>query len=782
MPTTPNVNPLTPLPMTAFRLSSARQLPVLLAGSLLVANASPAQSAASAAPAAEEPVKLSVFEVTTTTDRGLLSTNAVSATKNNTPIKEIPGNIYVLNEDFIRDQIPFDLNDILRFAPGLNLDGDYRNETYQIRGFSGGLPLGDGFTISRSFPTDQSAVERVEVLQGPAGILFGNVAGVGGIVNRIMKKPSFRPAASLSLSYRNDATNLRLVYDSTGPIGQSRKFAYRLIAAVQHTEGFQDFMKVNRQFIRPTFLWKISDRTKLTVEPDITFQRTVIGYRYDYFDRSANGALLRMPAGSNPAENYWHTNNRKYSVMTTFIHQFNRDWFFRAATFTTFNFLFDDDPRVNSALNNDNRTINRGAADAATGYPTGFVQQQERYVGNYYLQADLAGKFNLGSTVFRPTGGVEWKLDPNQSSIRRTLGGLGGIANAPIDMFAPKYGQYAYPTAITTYDQQQNQTDARSAYLNNQINVLGDHLKLVAGIRLIKSDVSNRTRRRQDAENLAAARAGRAPVDTKTTGRSEWDHTKRFGAVYDVVRDLGVFAGYSESYEARTTTNNLGEIFPPGIGEQKETGIKTGFLDGRITSTVSYYELTQTNNILSYATGTTGPRGETSAAIGQVEAKGWDVSGVISVTDRLQLLPGYSRTKATTLIGGSLTATGGATTSNIEVSKYPRNVVKLFGKYTIKGGPLNGLGLNGGFVYTQSVNEGVLSGLAPFPTTNRSNSIIPSSTVWNLGANWWRKGWGFSAKIDNLTNLRYHIPSASSNLRALIGLPRAVSFDVTRKF
>jgi Outer membrane receptor for ferric coprogen and ferric-rhodotorulic acid len=224
--------------------------------------------------------------------------------------------------------------------------------------------------------------------------------------------------------------------------------------------------------------------------------------------------------------------------------------------------------------------------------------------------------------------------------VRRTQGGLGGIANAPIDLFAPRYGQYAYPAPIVTYDQQQNMTDARGAYLNVQANLLNDHLKLVAGTRFIKSEVSNRTRRRQDAENLAAARAGRTALDTKTLGHSDWDQTKRFGAVYDVTKAVGVFAGYSESYEARTTTNNLGEIFAPGIGEQKEAGVKTGFLDGRITSTVSYYELTQTNNILSYATGTTGPRGETSAAIGQVEAKGWDErgrerDGQLSISPRL---------------------------------------------------------------------------------------------------------------------------------------------------
>ena len=726
-------------------------------------------------------LRLSAFEVTTTSDRGLLSTNAVSATKNNTPIKEIPGNIYVLNEGFIMDQVPFDLNDILRFAPGLNLDGDYRNETYQIRGFSGGLPLADGFTISRSFPTEQAAVERVEVLQGPAGILFGNVSGVGGIVNRILKKPQFRPASSLSISGRNDADNFRLVYDSTGPVGQSKKLAYRLIAVLQHTDGFQDFVKLDRQFIRAALTWKISDQTKLTIEPDLTLQRTVIGYRYDYFDRRANGEILHMPVASNPVENYMHTNNVKPSMMTTLVHEFNSDWFFRASTFTTINFLHDDDPRVGTALNGDNRTIVRGAADAANGFPAGFLQQQERAVGNYYFQADVAGTSRWGSIVNRPTAGVEWKRDPNNTNIRRTKTGLGGIANAPFDFFSPNYGRYAYPADIVTFNQQYSIVDAYGGYVNDQVNLLDNHLKLVAGIRFIKSSTSSRDRVRQNAENVAAARAGRTPINTVTYGHTDWDNVKRYGAVYDVTKDLGAYASYSESYQAVTTVNNLGELFPPGLGKQKEAGLKTGFLNGRFTSTLSIYQLTQTNNILSYATGTTGPRGETQAAVGQVEAKGIDLSGVISLTDALQFLPSYSRTKAVTLVGGSLTTTG-PTTSNLEVTKYPRDVVKLFGKYSFKGGTFGGLSLNGGFVYTQGVNEGVLTGIAPFPTSNRSNSFVPSSTVWNLGASLWRKGWGYTVKVDNITNLRYYIPSASSNTRALIGLPRVVSVDVTRKF
>ncbi len=741
-----------------------------------------AQTPAATPRAADEAVVLSAFEVTTTADRGLLSTNAVSATKSNTPIKDIPSNVYVLNEDFIRDQVPFDLNDILRFAPGLNLDGDYRNETYQMRGFAGGLPLADGFTISRSFPTEQAAVERVEVLQGPAGILFGNVSGVGGIVNRIMKKPSFRPAHSLGLQYRNDATNLRVVYDSTGPVGQSRRLAYRLIAVLQHTDGRQDGVRLDRQFIRPSLLWKISDRTRLIVEPDLTFQRTVIGYRYDYFDRSANGAIIRVPDHANPAEDYWHTNNAKYSMMTTFLHEFGRAWFFRAAAFTTTNLLNDDDPRVATALNGDNRTLNRGAADPANGYPNGYLQQMERCIGNYYLQADIVGQFALGSLINRPVAGVEWKLDKSYVNVRRTRGGLGGIASAPFDLLQPNPGSYPYPAEIVTYNQQMTRVDARSVYVNDQLSLLANRLKLSAGIRLIKSETTSRDRVRQNAENAAAARAGRAPVNTVTRGESNWDNARRFGGVYDISRSLGVFAGYSESYEARTNTNNLGEIYPPGIGQQKEAGVKTGFLDGRITSTISCYQLTQTNNILNYATGVTGPRGETAAAIGQVEAKGLEVSGVVSVTENLQLIPGYSRTKASTLIGGSLTATGDATTKGIEVSRYPRNVVKLFGKYAIKGGRLDGLGVSGGFVYTESVNQGVLTGIAPFPTTSRSNSIIPSSTVWNLGLSLRRRGWSYTAKVDNLTNLRYYIPSSSSTTRALVGLPRVVSGDVTRRF
>jgi outer membrane receptor protein involved in Fe transport len=135
----------------------------LLASSSAVSGQSvaPVKSVATGTDASTETIVLTPFEVVSDTDNGLLSTNSVSATKGNTPIKEIPQSVYVLNQEFLQAQVPFDLNDMLRYAPGVAVDGDYRNETYQMRGFDGGLPLQNGISISRTFPAEQGAYQNI---------------------------------------------------------------------------------------------------------------------------------------------------------------------------------------------------------------------------------------------------------------------------------------------------------------------------------------------------------------------------------------------------------------------------------------------------------------------------------------------------------------------------------------------------------------------------------------------------------------------------------------------
>ena len=738
----------------------------LFASSIAVSGQSvaPVKSVAAGTDAGNETIVLTPFEVVSDTDNGLLSTNSVSATKGNTPIKEIPQSVYVLNQEFLQAQVPFDLNDMLRYAPGVAVDGDYRNETYQMRGFDGGLPLQNGISISRTFPTEQGAVNRIEVVQGPAAVLYGANGGMGGTLNRTTAMPSFKPAESLGVSYRNDRQNLRVVYNKSGALMDSKRFAYQVTAIVQHSEGFQDFTKINRQYIKPALTWKISDKTFLAIEPEITLQRQNIGYRYDYFDKNPTGKIIQMPDDSNPAESYWFSSARKYSTMLTFSHRFNPAWTFRWSAFLTDNNLNDNDPRVSDRLlTSTNQTVARTASDAANGQPLGYVLQQERYVGNYYSQADVIGGFKTGPVAHKVAAGVEYKVDTGVTHQRRSTTGLGGTASSTFNMITQSYGVEAYPAFWPTFNHNLGYTFTKAAYVSDQLDLFKNRLHLLAGLRYVATQGTNRDRRRQDAENVAAAKAGRASVDTNLRTRSPFAPVWRYGGVVEVTRSMAVYGSYSEFFSPRTTFNNLGESYPHSYGTQKDFGVKTSFYEGRVTMTLSHYDLRQVNNILSYPAGQFGDHGQTSEADGVVQSKGTDINGVISFGN-FQLLPGYSILKKVTLVG-SLT---NAAANGVEIGTVPKYSTKMFGMYKFKQGALRGLSVNLGVTHLSDRRLGSYQNIPEF---------LPSYTIWGAGGSYpISRQWSLTTRMDNIRDTRHYV--SGSTVRALVGPPRTVSFSV----
>src|SRR6202030_1157531 len=135
-------------------------------------------------------IKLSAFTVSTNKDVGYLASNSVSATRTNTPIKDLPFSISAFTPQFMADINARDLFDVVRYAPGVTTGGREftgGNASYVIRGFQQ-APEIDGFTAGAAgIYVDTANVERVEVVKGPASILYGAIAP-GGTVNYITKR------------------------------------------------------------------------------------------------------------------------------------------------------------------------------------------------------------------------------------------------------------------------------------------------------------------------------------------------------------------------------------------------------------------------------------------------------------------------------------------------------------------------------------------------------------------------------------------------------------------
>src|SRR4051794_12843118 len=167
---------------------------LLLACSLHAQTPTATPPSAANAVATDEVVKLSEFQVSTSSDKGYRAGNSVSATRIDTPIKDLPFAISAFTQQFIADVGARDLYDVVQYAPSVTSSGrefNAGNAVYTIRGFDQ-APQHNGF-VGEGY-IDTVSVERVEVVKGPSSVLYGQVAP-GGTVNYITKRPAAKPFA-----------------------------------------------------------------------------------------------------------------------------------------------------------------------------------------------------------------------------------------------------------------------------------------------------------------------------------------------------------------------------------------------------------------------------------------------------------------------------------------------------------------------------------------------------------------------------------------------------------
>jgi iron complex outermembrane receptor protein len=247
--------------LRTWRLRAAIGGCALLASSLS-AQAQTATDKTTAA-TADETVTLDSFVVSTTQDRGYRPGNSVSATRIDTPIADLPFSISAFTRQFIDDIGAIDLFDVVRYSASVNsFSREFTggNAQYTIRGFAQGV-LHDGFGAGDVF-VDTLNVERVEVVKGPASLLYGQIQP-GGIVNYITKSPKEQPFTHLNLTFGN-YSYLRGTVDTNIPL-IANTLLFRFNAGEENGVEYQDPSQTRTQVLAPSLLWKITPNLQLRV-------------------------------------------------------------------------------------------------------------------------------------------------------------------------------------------------------------------------------------------------------------------------------------------------------------------------------------------------------------------------------------------------------------------------------------------------------------------------------------------------------------------------------------
>ena len=179
---------------------SSSHVPVLLVASLALATGLSSLHSQSAPPPDEKVLTLSSFEVVGNQDRGYSSRNAIGGTRFNTALVNIPQSVVVLNQQFLKDLGARSVIEAAQYVSGVSTTAGPGRDVFNVRGYqvdvtTDGLP--DSSPTAQGLTAPIELVDRIEVIKGPAAVLYGSTSP-GGNVNRVTKKPMFKDETTLS--------------------------------------------------------------------------------------------------------------------------------------------------------------------------------------------------------------------------------------------------------------------------------------------------------------------------------------------------------------------------------------------------------------------------------------------------------------------------------------------------------------------------------------------------------------------------------------------------------
>ncbi|MEH2287655.1 TonB-dependent siderophore receptor [Nostoc sp.] len=678
-------------------------------------------------PSTTEPEKPIELNVIAPPDTNYRVPDATTATKTDTPLRDIPVSVQVIPRQVIEDQQPRNLIGILRNAGVVQNNFSSRiADTFLIRGFRARNVYRNGikdrFADGAAFSSSLTNIDRVEVVRGPNSVIYGQV-NPGGIINIVTKKPLSQPYYALEV--RRGAYELfEPSLDLSGPVTKDGSLSYRLNTSYRTAEDFTDFYNEKRFFVSPVVNWRIGKNTNLTFDSEYEDIQQSLGTGGDQI---ASATILPNPNGKIPINRYLgeptdffnrQLNRYNYNLE----HRFNDNWSISNSFQAAFLTLDLRETAVTSLLEADNRTVERRQ--------TIFPKPTEYEA--YTIDTHVVGDFNTGSIKHKLLAGFDlFRQTQSINILRRYV--------APLDVFNPVYGQPLGDTfgRLDLYFRD----DALGFYLQDQVT-LANNLKLLVGGRydLVENEFANR-------------------IASTASVQSDSAFSPRVGIVYQPIAPVSLYASYSRSFEQETGADKNDNLFKPRLGTQYEVGVKTDLFDNKLSATLALYQLTLTNILTtdptdpdySVQTGEQRSRGVELSVTGEI-LPGWNVIGFYGYTDA-------RITKDNDLPVGN------------RVEGVPANVASLWTTYTFGTGSLRGFGGGIGFNY---VGDNKPDSLDTF--------TIPSYFLTDAALYYRNNNFSIGLNLNNIFNVRYYEASFDYLQRIIPGRPYTAELSVKWEF
>jgi iron complex outermembrane receptor protein len=607
---------------------------------------------------------------------GFISQDSGTGTKTETPIVETPFSVSVVNRKQLDDQNPQSLPEALRYTPGVvtgffGADNRMVKDQIYIRGFGGdasqlywnGLGLaGDSYVNSPTL--DPYLLQQIEVLRGPASVLYGQTAP-GGVINARSKLPTETPYHEVVVGTGSHG-RLYSGFDFSGPLTKDGDWLYR-VTGVGYRAGTQvDDTTYERLAIAPTLTWQPDDDTNLTVFA--TYQNDPDGVGFQSLP--LEGTLLPSPTGKIPTSfnfgepDYDYLKRETASIGYEFEHHFNETW----KIAQNFRYLHADGTY---------REVQPDGWAAGSGNT---IMDRWNWGTDGSLDAvavdnQVEARFDTGAVEHTALFGLDYR---NQwTDVQHYWARL----NVPtLDFLNPVYGlPVGEPSLIADTKGTLEQT---GIYAQDQME-FGNWRFLVGG--------------RQDWAETSSTNM-REEGNPKTTEDSD-AFTWRTGVVYLFDNGFAPYASYATSFLPIGGTDFSGNTFEPTTAQQYEIGLKYQPAGLESFVQLSLFDLRQQNLLTS-----DDEHSGFSVQTGEIRSRGVEVSGVLALNDSVNLLASYTYTDLQTTKANPET-TGFDPNGRVPFY-YPTQVASIWGDYTFSSGSLAGLRLGAGVRYVGSAYNG----------------------------------------------------------------------------
>jgi iron complex outermembrane receptor protein len=587
---------------------------------------------------------------------------SVTATKGAGSRLTSPQPVSVVGRDQLEERNVQSVDEATRYSSGVQgqkFGNNNRLDWFNIRGFPAnedGLYL-DGLALfSTAFATwqvDPVLLDRVEILKGPASVLYGG-SSPGGLVNLVSKRPTKTPQGSVEVGV-NEYGQGYTALDSSGPLDQDGVFTYRLNAKLFGGDYYADEGDEFRGLIAPTFTWA----------PDAQTNFTVYG-SYQRDDSNNVPGFLPYVGTVRPAS--YGKISRDLFTSDTSIDEFTRDQTMIGYEFEhSFNETFTVRQNARYAhldttyeLAYGNGYVVPGGSDLAR-----IHFRTSPVADTVTIDNQVEANFATGAVEHKAIAGLDYRYyELDQSQAVSPFDGPGGLGT-PLDLLDPDYstGQPALGAPYIDNTQTLNQT---GLYVQDQMTV--DKLVVTLNARYDFLDTELDNRIGADADEDEGAFSGRA------------------GLAYLFDNGITPYVSYSRFFTPVLGLDPNGTPFESGDGDQYEAGIKyqpTGF-DGFFT--VSVFDLTRGNVLTNDVIGGNPFQ---QVQTGEIESKGFEFEGNVGLGNGFSLLAAYTNFDL------EVTESNDIDLGNVPVA-IPEQFASLWLDYAFQSDALTGLRLGGG--------------------------------------------------------------------------------------